>query len=154
MNARKALFAVALIALSACTSSVKTSADGKTTTISSDQGSVTVGKDVDSKLGAPVYPGATSDSDGGVSLSGQAGNATMASFKTTDNFDKVYQYYKSQMPAGTEKMKMGSGDEQAAMFVVGDAKPGADQKGDATTVQINGKAGETDIIITHKSGTP
>lgn len=155
MNASKALIAAALIALSACTSSVKTSTDGKTTTVTSDHGSVTVGKDVDtSKLGAPVYPGATSDSDGGVSLSGQSGSATMASFKTTDDFDKVYQFYKSQMPAGSEKMKMGSGDDQAAMFVIGDAKAGDDQKGDATTVQITGKTGETDIIITHKSGTP
>src|SRR5215469_18130248 len=99
MNASKALFAIALIALSACTSSVKTSDDGKTTTVSGDQGSVTVGKGVDtSKLGAPVYPGAASD-DNGVSFSGQQGSATMASFKTGDDFEKVYDYYKSQMPA-------------------------------------------------------
>lgn len=82
-----------------------------------------------------------------MSISGQAGSAAMASFKTTDDFEKVYEFYQGQMPAGSEKMKMSSGDTSTAMFAVGDDK---NPKGETTSVQIVGKSGETDIIISHK----
>jgi len=119
--------------------------------VTTNQGSVTIGKADASKLGAPVYPGAASDDNGSVSIAGATEHAAMASFKTSDDFDKVYQYYKGQMPSGSEKLKMAAGDTQTAMFVVGDDK---NPKAEQTSVQIQGKAGETDIMITHKDAQP
>jgi hypothetical protein len=147
----------AIIALVACsshkTTTVSTSngdatvtqdANGQSTTVQTQNGTVTVGKSADpAQLGAPVYPGADANNEGTVSYTGANGGA-MAAFKTTDDFDKVYGFYKSQLPAGSEKMKMQSGDGSVAEFEVtnGDGE---------TAVQISGKPGETDIIITHKA---
>ncbi|MGB6984549.1 MAG: hypothetical protein WBD74_01095 [Candidatus Aquilonibacter sp.] len=146
----------AIIALVACSShktTVSTSsgdttvtqdASGQSTTVKTDQGTVTVGKSADpSQLGAPVYPGADANTEGTVSYTGTNGGA-MAAFKTTDDFDKVYQFYKSKLPAGSEKMKMASGDSSVAEFAV-------ESTDGETAVQISGKSGETDIIITHKA---
>jgi hypothetical protein len=148
---------VAIVTLAACsshkTTTVSTSngdatvtqdANGQSTTVQTQNGTVTVGKSADpSQLGAPVYPGADTNNEGTVSYSG-ANGGTMAAFKTTDDFDKVYSFYKSQLPAGSEKMKMQSGDGSVAEFEV------TGSNGD-TAVQISGKTGETDIIITHKA---
>lgn len=159
MRISAALFAVALIACAGCSShkttvetdqgpaTVTTSNDNKTTTVETNQGKVTVGADVDpSKLNAPVYPGASKNDAGGYSVEGSEGNASMAAFKTSDDFEKVYEYYKAHMPSGSEKMKMASGGESVATFALEDAKG-------QTTVMITSKtAGETDILITHKDG--
>ena len=147
---------VAIVTLVACAShktTVSTSsgdttvtqdAGGQSTTVQTAQGTVTVGKSADpTQLGAPIYPGADANSEGTVSYTGANGGA-MSAFKTTDDFDKVYAFYKSQLPAGSEKMKMQSGDGSVAEFVVGN------DSGE-TAVQISGKPGETDIIITHKA---
>lgn len=146
----------AIIALVACSShktTVSTSngeatvtqdANGQSTTVQTSQGTVTVGKSADpSQLGAPVYPGADANTAGTVSYTGANGGA-MAAFKTTDDFDKVYEFYKSKLPAGSEKMKMASGDSSVAEFTV-------ESTGSETAVEISGKSGETDIIITHKA---
>ena len=128
--------------------SVTTSDDDKTTTISGSGGSVTVGdKAVDlSKLGAPVYPGATQDADGGsVSVTTSEATTSTAVLKSTDPFDKVYDFYKAQMPAGSEKLKMSSGGSSTAMFQVGDS----DAK-ETVAVTISAKDGEpTTISINH-----
>ena len=153
MNASKFLFVAVLISLAACSSPKPdkvTTGTNDVTVLNGNQGAVTIGSSADpSKLGAPVYPGATANQNGSMAVSGQSGSAAMASFKTTDDFDKVYQYYKGQMPAGSEKMKMSSGDTSSAMFVVADDK---NPKAPTTSVQISGKAGETDIVITHQDG--
>src|SRR5208283_4504655 len=119
-------------------------ASGQSTTVKTDQGTVTVGKSADpAQLGAQVYPGADANTAGTVSYTGANGGA-MSAFKTTDDFDKVYTFYKAQLPAGSEKMKMQSGDGSVAQFVF-------DNTTGETAVQISGKPGETDIIITHKA---
>ena len=125
---------------------VTTSQDNQTTTVQSNNGTLTTGKNaVDpSKLGAPVYPGAEQSQDGGIAVSGNQGSTQMAVFKTTDPFDKVYDYYKSQLPAGSEKMKMSEGSESMATFQIGD-----DKSPDQTTVMISAKDGATQILITH-----
>ncbi len=146
----------AIIALVACSShktTVSTSsgeatvtqdANGQSTTVQTSQGTVTVGKSADpSQLGAPVYPGADANTEGTVSYTGANGGA-MAAFKTTDDFDKVYEFYKSKLPAGSEKMKMTSGDSSVATFTV-------ESTDGETAVQISSKTGETDIVITHKA---
>ena len=123
---------------------VTQSQSGQQVTVQTSGGAVTVGGSVDpSQLGAPVYPGAQGNSEGTVSYTGANGGA-MAAFKTSDDFDKVYEYYKAQLPAGSEKMKMSSGDGSIAEFVVSSANG-------ETSVQISGKPGETAIIITHKA---
>jgi hypothetical protein len=139
------LLAAAFVALTACTSSVKTSDDGKSTTVQTDQGTVTVGKTVDTtKLGVPAYPGASGDDS--ASVSGTAGGTTgaLVTFKTSDDFDKVYEFYKSKLPAGSEKMKTSTPDGSVAMFSIEDKT-----KNTTTNVQIASKSGETTILITH-----
>lgn len=147
---------VAIVALVACSSHktttytmkdntvVKQDASGQSTTVQTDQGTVTVGKSADpAQLRAPIYPGADANTAGTVSYTAANGGA-MSAFKTTDDFAKVYDFYKSQLPAGSEKMKMQSGDGSVAQFVIDNATG-------ETAVQISGKPGETDIIITHKA---
>jgi len=149
---------IAVAALVACggahkTTTVSTSngdatvtqdARGQTTTVKTSQGSVTVGASVDpAQLGAPVYPGANANTAGSISYTGANGGA-MAAFDTPDNFAKVYDFYKSQLPAGSEKVKMEGADGSVAQFDV------TSSNGE-TVVQINGKSGLTEIIITHKA---
>lgn len=128
---------------------VTTSGDDKTTTISGSGGSMTVGSGaVDpAKLGAPLYPGATPDGDGGsMTLTTGEGTSSRAALKSTDPFDKVYDYYKAQMPSGSEKFKMSSGGSSTAMFQVGDS----DAK-ETVIVTISGKDGDpTSIAIDHE----
>jgi len=128
--------------------SVTTSDDDKTTTVSGEGGSVTIGnKAVDpSKLGAPLYPGATQDEDGGsMSVTTSEATTSTAVLKSTDPFEKVYDFYKAQMPAGSEKLKMSSGGSSTAMFQVGDS----DAK-ETVVVTIGAKDGEpTTISINH-----
>jgi hypothetical protein len=163
------LLLAALVATSACSNkATTTSSDGSTTTTTADgssmttdasgngksvtvqtkEGSATFGTGVDpGKLGAPVYPGAQTspDSQGSFSASTNAGSTVMATFKTTDDFGKVYDYYKAQMPAGSEGMKMSMGTASSATFQVG--KDGAP---DQVTVQISSdKPGQTTILIAH-----
>lgn len=147
MRVSSILLAAAFVALTACTSSVKTSDDGKSTTVQTDQGTVTVGKAVDtSKLGVPTYPNASSDD--AASVSGASGGTTgsVSTFKTSDDFEKVYAFYKSKLPADSEKMKMAAGGSSTAMFSMDDGK------GNVTNVQIVSKdgSGSTTILITHQ----
>ncbi|MEO9264656.1 MAG: hypothetical protein ABI282_11225 [Candidatus Baltobacteraceae bacterium] len=129
-------------------SSVTTSDNGKTATIDTKDGSVTVGADVDpAKLGAPVYPGATKSDQGSIAVNASSGANVLASFKTPDSFDKVYAFYKAQLPSGAEKMKIEESGSSMASFQIADAK-----SGEQTSVMVEGKDGETDILITHGSG--
>lgn len=145
-----------VIVLAGCSSSKKTySANGATVTTDTSQDTVTVqssegtekiGKNVvdAASLGVPIYAGATQD-EGGFSVSGAKGSAQMTSFTTPDSFEKVYAYYHSKMPAGSEKMKVGSGDDGSiAEFVIGGEKPGDVQ----TVVMITPKGKSTAIVVT------
>jgi len=128
--------------------SVTTSDDDKTTTVTGEGGSMTVGAGaVDaSKLGAPLYPGATEDSGGGsMSLTTAEGTTASAVLKSTDPFEKVYDFYKAQMPAGSEKLKMSGEGSSTAMFQVGDSG-----SKETVVVSIAAKDGEpTSITINH-----
>lgn len=153
-----AALALAVLATTACTSrkttvqtssgaaTVTTSQDNKTVTVESSEGTVSVGQNVDqSKLGAPVYPGAQPNEQGSVTSTTDKGSSVVAAFKTADSFDKVYEYYKQQLPSGAEKMKMSSGSGSVASFQVGD-----DNGPDQVSVQVTSdKPGETSILITH-----
>jgi hypothetical protein len=117
-------------------------------TVHTKDGDATIGGSVDtSKLGAPVYPGATTDpnSQGSLSASSNTGSTVIATYQTPDTFDKVYDYYKSQMPAGSEGMKMSMGGISTAAWQVGkDGGP------DIVLVQVTSdKDGKVKILISH-----
>lgn len=144
----------AILILAGCSSQKKVySANGNTVTrdtanntvtVQNKQGSMILGKNaVDpAGLGVPIYPGAT-QGEGAMSVTSKTGSGQMASFESGDSFEKVYQWYKSRMPAGSEKMKFGSGDSAVAEFVTGGTKPGQLQ----TMVMLSEKKGSTDIIV-------
>jgi hypothetical protein len=117
-------------------------------TVTTKGGTATLGGGIDpSKLGAPIYPGAqpNPDSQGSLSAETSEGSTVLASFKTTDPFDKVYDYYKSQMPAGSEGMKLSMGGASSATWQVG-----KDGSADQVVVQVTSdKGGEVTILITH-----
>jgi hypothetical protein len=146
-----AVFAALMLGACSHKSTVET-ANGTTVTTDSSDHSVTVqasgetvsvGASIDpSQLGVPVYPGATTAQGGTMTVTGAKGG-TLASFTTTDDFDKVYGFYKDHLPAGSEKMKMSAGDGSMAEFQT------TATDGSVTTVEIEGKTGKTAIIITH-----
>jgi hypothetical protein len=153
------LVALAAIAFAGCshkvtvqtsqgTVSVDQGANGSTT-IKSNSGEVAIGKGaVDpASLGLPVYPGATQSKDNAsvsVSDTSKGGGSQFVILTTTDPFDKVYEYYKGQLPAGSEKMKVSSGDSDVAQFQVGSDK---DQK----VVMLTGAKDKTTIELTHQT---
>jgi hypothetical protein len=165
MKAVTTIFALAaIVALAACSShkattvtttdgsaTVTTSQDDKTVTVQTKEGTTAVGQSVDaSKLGAPVYPGAQANQQGSITTNTGKGTTVIASFKTADPFDKVYGFYKAQLPAGSEKMKMASGNGSVASFQTGD-EGGPDQ----VSVQVSSEqSNETAILITHVTKAP
>jgi hypothetical protein len=123
-----------------------TTSTGTSTTISNDKGQVTIGGTADpAKLGVSVYPGA-SQNPGGVVVSSVNGSGAVASFKTTDAFDKVYDFYKSQLPPDAEKMKTSSGTQSMAMF-----STKVSGSTDTVLVQIASSDSGTGIVITRES---
>ena len=155
------LLVAALIALGGCgrkmtfttkegTTTVEQGGAGenKTVTVTSKEGSATFGKNaVDlAKLGLPVYPGATAKNTGGFSISGKTGSSETVMLETNDSFDKVYEWYKAKMPAGSETMKLSSGGGQFATFQVGKT---SDKEVSAVT--ITGEKDKTSIMLTKGS---
>lgn len=144
----------AVIVLAGCSSSKKvysgngttvtTDTNDKTVTVQSSEGTMKMGKDVvdPASLGVPIYAGATQD-EGALSVTGAKGSAQMTAFTTPDSFDKVYDFYKSKMPAGSQKMKIDEGDSSVAEFVTGSEKPGDVQ----TMVMISKKGDKTSIVV-------
>jgi len=156
------LAAVAIAALAACShGSASSSASASpgdiaspsdtasSITVQTNQGAVTIGKDADtSKIGAPQYPGAETNSGGSVAVQGgSASGEAMVTSKTSDSFDKVYGFYKQQLPANSEKSKteLPNVSQATFQFVTSD--------GLQTSVIVTGRANETDIIITHAKST-
>jgi len=128
------------------TTTVTTANNGKTTSIQSQEGQMTVGQGaVDaSKLGAPIYPGATQSSDqAAANINVASGSSALAAFSTSDSFDKVYSWYKERMPAGSEKARFTQGTSSMAEFVTGQQPTGQ------TMVMVTQKGAQTQITITH-----
>jgi hypothetical protein len=88
----------------------------------------------------PSYPGAMTQAAGSSSNMGQtaAGKVLMSD----DSFDKVYQWYQQNMPAGSEKSHV-TAPIQSAVFMIGD--PGKGQ----TSVTITTSGTKTMITIAH-----
>jgi hypothetical protein len=83
----------------------ETMAPGGGTTISNGKEQVTIGGAIDpAKLGIPVYPGMVQAGNGSYQMTTSNGSA-LATYSSADSFDKVYAFYKSQLPADAEQMK-------------------------------------------------
>jgi hypothetical protein len=157
MRISTVLCLLSIVALAACGGGQKTTystgngtatvtKNGNTTTYESKEGKVTVGQgavDV-SKLGAPLYPGATQSADNGsISVTSASGSGTMASFSTNDGFDKVYTWYQAHLPKGSEKMHVSQGGSSMAEFTM------AENTANQTLVMVTAKDNATQIVITH-----
>lgn len=124
---------------------VTTDESNKTVTVRSSAGTVRMGRGLvtSASLGVPIYTGATQD-DNAISVQSSKGSGEMASFTTADPFEKVYAFYHSKMPPGSEKMKVDQDGSSMAEFLEGADTPGAVQ----TLVMISGKDGKTVITVT------
>ena len=131
--------------VSADGTTVTTNDDTKTTTVTTAQGSESIGGTVDpAKLGVAIYPGAIAADNSQISTSTQQGTGAVAAFKTTDDFSKVEAYYKGLLPQGAEKINMTEGGSSMAEFQIGDQT-----SKQMTLVTLQSKAGETDILISN-----
>ena len=120
--------------------------NGNTTTLETKEGKITAGQgavDV-TKLGAPLYPGATqTEENGSFSVTTASGQSAMASFTTTDPFAKVEAWYKAQLGKGAEKMSVNQGGNSIAEFVT------SEDTANQTLVMVSSKDDKTQIVITH-----
>jgi hypothetical protein len=120
---------------------------GGSISFSTKDGSVSMGTTVDpTKIGVPVYPGATSAGGGGWSVKSKEGSGQMASLTTADSFSKVEAWYKAQFPPGSEVMNVSSGSTSSAVFQVGKS---TDK--DQQSVEISSDGSKTTIVLSHKT---
>jgi hypothetical protein len=121
---------------------------GGTATIKGKSGELKIGKGaVDAaSLGIPVYPGAKPSDAGSMAMAntvkGESSQLTM--LETADSFDKVYAFYKGQLPSGSEKMKVETGGSAMAEFQMGDTG-----SADVKSVTISSSNGKTAIELIH-----
>lgn len=111
--------------------------EGKSIVITGEQG----GTVTESQLGVPVYPGATlkaSSKMEGPATGGQGG-VEVYTLISSDNWEKVAAFYKSNLKNVKGTFNQGSGDQGMAMFSIGD-------KGDLT-VNVIGDSKKNETII-------
>ena len=134
------------------TVTVKTeeSAGGKgTVEVKTKEGTATITTETkktitEAELGVPVYPGATVEAS--ATYQGMEGSGTSKmqhnNLVTTDSFDKVDSFYKSNLKKVKSSVNNTQGDQQMSMYVLGtDAAP--------ITVTISAEKGEnkTNIMV-------
>jgi hypothetical protein len=120
--------------------------DKKVATLEKGAGNATIGSaSVEtSKLGVPVYPGAKPVAGGGLSATTSEGSAQIVALTTGDAFSTVYAWYKSHLPAGSEKSHSTNAESSVADFEV-------DKGGgkDVASVELSSDGGKTQIVIAH-----
>ena len=126
-NAALAVFAFMLASCASHKSAVVTSTGA------------TVVASPEATMAAPVYPGAQYKS-----VDAKALHATLALFTTNDSFARVYDFYRTQLPKGSQTAKVVNPSSSVAAFEIQDLN----SRGHAT-VTISAKSGETDILIVH-----
>ncbi|MGB6522753.1 MAG: hypothetical protein WBE83_13380 [Candidatus Cybelea sp.] len=155
------VFVAAMLAITACNSKSSSSSDqssasatsaSDTTNAAATSASDTSGASSPAAAGSPgtsdssaaagseppSYPGAETQASGSSSNMGQSAAGKVLT--TDDSFDKVYQWYQQNMPAGSEKSHV-TAPLQSAVFTVGD--PGKGQ----TSVTLTTSGGKTMITI-------
>jgi len=99
------------------------------------------------KLGAPIYPGAHRNDQGTFTSVNARERHVIAGFTTAEPFDKVYAFYKAQLPPGSERLTIDKSNGSVANFRFVDA--GA---ANVVTVYVTqSKPGETNILIARVS---
>lgn len=101
----------------------------QTVNVDTEEGSATVttGQDktiTEAELGAPVYPGAKVDTAGKYqgNDAGETQSVEQHILHTTDDFDKVAAFYKSNLKNVKNEQNVTSGDSKTAIFMVGEDK--------------------------------
>jgi hypothetical protein len=130
------------------TTTVETNRLHNTIKLSSERGTAIIGRGaVDPKtLGLPLYPGAIAAQTGAMVTHTKTGSSSVVSLTTKDPFDAVYQWYKKEMPAGSEQTHMQLADGSVASFLTGKLGD-PDQK----SVVITQSKDTTTILLTHTS---
>jgi hypothetical protein len=130
------------------TTTVETNRLHNTIKLSSERGTAIIGRGaVDPKtLGLPLYPGAIAAQTGAMVTHTNVGSSSVVSLTTKDSFDSVYQWYRKQMPPGSEQTHMQLADGSVASFLSGKLGD-PDQK----SVVITQNKGTTTIMLTHTS---
>jgi len=115
---------------------------------SARRNSAVIGKNaVDPKdLALPLYPGAIPAETGALLMHSKNGVSRVMSLSTKDDFEKVYQWYKQRMPAGSEQAHMAVPNGSVASFLIG--KP---QDPDTRSVLITQNREKTGILLTRQS---
>lgn len=142
-------FTLAAILLAA--SLAVTACNGKSSSSSSDQSNATASSAAATTSAAtsaattaagepPTYPGAVTQASGSSSNMGQSAAGQVLT--TDDSFDKVYQWYQQNMPAGSEKSHT-TAPVESAVFTIGEAGQGQ------TSVTLSTSGGKTMITIAH-----
>ncbi len=119
----------------------------KSVTIKSEAGNLEMGQGaVDpASIGLPVYPGAEPSVGGSLATSNKEGSSKILVLTTKDPFDKVYAFYKQNMPAGSELAHAAVGPHMAT-FQVG-------KDGDKVVKRLNVQQLGDKINITMIVGT-
>lgn len=139
------VFVAALFTITACSGKSSSSSDqsdasaqASTSAEASGAGNMAAATTAPASGEAPKYPGAVTQASGSGSNMGTTATGTVMS--TDDSFDKVYQWYQQNMPAGSEKSHV-TAPVQSAVFTMGDTSSGQ------TSVTITTQGGKTMITI-------
>lgn len=132
---------VGVVALAACSGKSTESSSSTSSSSSSMTTSATTAPSSAASSEIPTYPGATQEASGSSSGAGVT-TASGTVLSTPDSFDKVYRWYQSNMPAGSEKSHTAVAGMESAVFWVGNA-------GDQRSVTITTSGGKTMITIAH-----
>jgi len=97
-------------------------------------------------LALPLYPGAIPAETGALLMHGKTGESRVISLSTKDDFEKVYQWYKQRMPAGSEQAHMSVPVGSVASFLIG--KP---QDADSRSVLITQGVHNTVILLSRET---
>jgi hypothetical protein len=122
------------LALAACAGkSSSNSSDQTSTSATAAAGDSTAASPAASAAAGeiPNYPGATTAASGTGSNMGQTASGTVLT--TDDSFDKVYQWYQQNMPAGSEKSHV-TAPIQSAVFTLGTSS----QEVSSVTITVQG----------------
>ncbi len=100
----------------------------------------------DGYIDIPVYPGATSAKDEGMSVSGNGSSVTMKVYSSKDDSKTVAEWYKGHLPSSWQNSVITAGGKTVGTFV------DEHKDGDQSIIVANQDDGTTRIQLTTKHG--